>query len=233
MKIGIIGAMEVEVATVRHRLQDARKSKVAGIEVYEGSLSGTPACVVRCGVAKVNAAICVQALVDRFGVDAVVNTGVAGALDPALRMGDLVVSVDCVHHDVDATIWGYKPGEVPGMKRVAFPADEGLRRKAIQAAHEVAPDARVLEGRVASGEGFVSDAAQKDRIREVFGAACCEMEGAAIAQAAWANDVPFVIVRAISDNADKTSKITYPVFEAQAARRCAAITCRMAEMLGE
>jgi adenosylhomocysteine nucleosidase len=232
MKVGIIGAMEVEVATVRRKLRDASRHEVAGVEVFEGMLEGTPACVVRSGVAKVNAAICAQALIDRFGVEGIVNTGVAGALDPALGVGDLVVSTDCVHHDVDATIWGYEPGEVPGMRRVAYPADPRLRQLAIEAASEAAPDAHVVEGRIASGEAFVSDSATKHRIRERFRAACCEMEGAAIAQASWANGVPFVVIRAISDDADETSKVAYPVFEAKAARRCAAITCRMAGMLG-
>lgn len=231
MRLGIIGAMEVEVESIRKRLEGARRHEAARLELWEGTLEGCPVVVVRSGIAKVNAALCVQLLVDRFGVTRIVNTGVAGSLDPALDIGDLVVSRDCVHHDVDATIWGYAPGEVPQLGTVAFPADRELVALALRAAAEAAPEVRAVEGRVASGEAFVSSDAEKRRISETFGASCCEMEGAAIAQAAWVNQVPYVVVRAISDKADGSAKMLYPIFEAKAARHCAGVVSHMAALL--
>lgn len=227
MAVGIIGAMDVEVEALVRHMDVSRTFERAGMAFRAGSLGGAGVVVVRSGVGKVNAAVCVQILVDELGVDSVVNTGVAGSLDNRLGIGDIVVSTDVVHHDVDATVFGYARGEVPQLGTRFFAADEGLRRSAVAAARQVAPDVSVLEGRVASGDQFVSDASVKGRIASEFGALCCEMEGAAIAQACWLNGVPFVIVRAISDKADGSQKMLYPVFERQAAQHCAAIVEHM------
>ena len=115
MKVGIIGAMASEVALLKEQLSEAQVTRVAGMEFCEGALGGTPVVVVQCGIGKVNAGICVQVLVDRFGVSHVINTGVAGSLDDRLDVGDLVVSTDCVWHDFDVTPLGYRPGEIPGV----------------------------------------------------------------------------------------------------------------------
>ena len=143
-------------------------------------------------------------------------------------MGDLVVSTDCVWHDFDVTPLGYRPGEVPGVGTLSFPADEGLRKAALAAAAEVAPDIHACAGRVVSGDQFVSSADQKKRITEGFGGMCCEMEGTAIAQAAWLNEVPFVVARAISDKPASAGQVVdYNTFEEKAARDCAAIVAHM------
>lgn len=228
MKTGIIGAMASEVALLKEQMNNTQVTTVAGRDYCEGMLDGAEVVVVQSGIGKVNAGVCVQVLVDRFGVDRVINTGVAGSLDDRLDVGDLVVSVDCVMHDFDLTPLGYEPGKNPDVGVVAVPADEAMRAAVVSAAAEVAPDIQALEGRVVSGDQFIASAEQKERILSTFGGMCCEMEGAAIAQAAFANGVPFVVVRAISDKPGATDQVvSYAQFEAKAARDCAAIVARM------
>ena len=213
MKTGIIGAMASEVELLKEAMEGARATKVAGMEFCEGKLGGADVVVVQSGIGKVNAGICVQILVDRFGVGRVINTGVAGSLDDRLDVGDLVVSTDCVMHDFDVTPLGYAPGQVPGLDVLAFPADAGMRESVCAAAAAVAPDIKVLEGRVVSGD------------------LCCEMEGCAIAQAAYLNGVPFVVVRAISDKPGHEGQVVdYNTFEKKAARDCARIVAHMVEL---
>ena len=224
MKIGIIGAMEVEVQYLKDHLDCAKPQVIAGMEFVEGAFNGVPAVVVFCSVGKVNAVICAQILAGHFQVTHVINTGVAGSLNADINIGDLVVSTDAIYHDMDVTNFGYALGQVPGMDVVSFPADEALRQLVKAAAAEVASDIQVFEGRVASGDQFVRDAAVKQRIIDQFGALCCEMEGAAIAHACHLNGIPFVVVRAISDKADGSDAELYPVFEEKAAKHCAAIT---------
>ena len=204
IKVGIIGAMEVEVAHLVASLEGESVSTVAGMEFHAGTLGGVPVVVVRSGVGKVNAGVCVQVLVDRYGVTHVVNTGVAGSLDARIDVGDIVVSTDCRYHDVDATVFGYEPGEIPQLGCVGFSADAGLRAQAVAAVRDVAGGVRAFEGRVVSGDTFVADAHEKERLARDFGGMCCEMEGAAVAQTAWLNRVPFVVVRAISDKPGST-----------------------------
>ena len=228
MKLGIIGAMDVEVERLVAQVEDARVTRHARMDFTEGTLFGLPVVVVRCGVGKVHAAACVQSLVDLFGVTHVVNTGAAGSLDARLDIGDILMSLDVVHHDVDATNFGYAPGEVPGSGMEAYPADAALVEAVQQAAQEAGASCAV--GRVATGDSFVRDAAEKDRIARTFQARCCEMEGAAIAQACWLNDVPFVVVRAISDKADGSDALDYPIFERRAAHACSEIVMALARL---
>ena len=223
MKIGVIGAMEVEIAALKDSMETARVTERAGMEFCEGRIGGLEVVVVRSGVGKVNAGICVQVLVDLFGVTHVLNTGVAGSLDNNIDIGDIVVSTDAVYHDVDATIFGYAPGEVPQLGVKSFAADEDLRRTAADAVRKAAPQIGVHEGRIVSGDQFIASREVRERIAERFGGACTEMEGAAIAQAAWINRVPFVILRAISDKADESVHVSYDEFEAEAAEHCARI----------
>lgn len=231
MKTGIIGAMASEVELLKEAMEGARATKVAGMGFCEGKLGGADVVVVQSGIGKVNAGICVQILVDRFGVGRVINTGVAGSLDDRLDVGDLVVSTDCVMHDFDVTPLGYAPGQVPGLDVLAFPADAGMRESVCAAAAAVAPDIKVLEGRVVSGDQFISAPEQKDRILGTFGGLCCEMEGCAIAQAAYLNGAPFVVVRAISDKPGHEGQVVdYNTFEKKAARDCARIVAHMVEL---
>ncbi|WP_321973972.1 5'-methylthioadenosine/adenosylhomocysteine nucleosidase [Paratractidigestivibacter sp.] len=228
MKTGIIGAMEAEVALLKEQMGDYEVVHIANMDFCAGKLGAADAVVVQCGIGKVNAGICVQILADRFGVDRVINTGVAGSLDPTIDVGDLVVSTECVMHDFSVEPLGYAPGQVPGIDTLAFTADEGMRSQVVAAAAKVAPDICVFEGRVASGDQFISTDGQRERIVSVFGGRCCEMEGCAVAQAAYLNDLPFVVVRAISDKPGSADQVVdYNTFEAKAARNCAAIVAKM------
>ena len=226
--IGIIGAMDVEVELLKESMaaEGAVKTSHTGqLSFFTGTLSGAPVVVAQCDVGMVNATAHTQLIIDRFAVRSVVNTGVAGSLDASIDIGDIVVATDAVNHLMDVGNLGYAPGQTPGLSTLAFPADETLRRAAVDAAAEL--NIQTWEGRVASGDVFVRENADKNRIADTFDASCCEMEGAAIAQVCWLNRVPFAIVRAISDKADGTDYIDYPTFEAQAARQCASLVTRM------
>lgn len=231
-KLGIIGAMAVEVDTLKGQMENLQVSQKAGMEFYEGVLNGLDVVVVVCGVGKVNAALCVQVLCDCFAVTHVINTGVAGSLSNELDIADLVISTDAMYHDFDCHPINdnYAVGQVPGLPVLAFPADKDLIRLAYQAAESVQPGHNRM-GRVASGDQFICSADQKDYIIRHTGALCTEMEGAAISHAAWRNGIPFVVLRAISDKADASAEMDYPTFEAIAARQCAAITYAFAGAL--
>lgn len=230
IKLGIIGAMEQEVETLLEQMENKSAATVAGSTFYEGKLSGLDVVVVQCGIGKVNAALCVQILCTRYNITHAVNTGIAGSLCADLDIGDLVVSSDAMYHDFDCVHFGYPYGKVPGMDVVSFPADETMVKLAYAAADGVHPG-HVTVGRVASGDQFVAVQELKDRIIANTQALCTEMEGAAIAQTAYRNCVPFVILRAISDKADNSAEMDYPTFEKQAAHRCAAVTMALAAAL--
>lgn len=231
MRLGVIGAMEVEVALLKEAMGDARVERFGHLEFYCGTIGEVELVVVRSGVGKVFAAMCTQALIDHFAPDAILNTGIAGALDPRVGIGDFVVSVDCIHHDYDIGDLGDIPGAIPDGGRSGFASDPDLRSKVVEAARRVAPDVTVLEARIASGDQFVADGERKRSIVERFGGSCVDMESASIAQASWANDVPFVVVRAISDKADGTAVDDYPRFEELSARQSAQVVLELAGML--
>ena len=231
--IGIIGAMDIEVELLKESMAAegvVDVAHIAELSFFTGTLSGVPVVVAQCDVGMVNAAAHTQLLIDRFAVRGMVNTGVAGSLDASIDIGDIVVATDAVNHIMDVGNLGYAPGQTPELSTLAFPADETLRRAAMDAADAL--NIQAWEGRVASGDVFVREEADKERITDTFEASCCEMEGAAIAQVCWLNHVPFAIVRAISDKADGTDYIDYPTFEAQAARQCAALVTQMMGHLG-
>lgn len=222
-KIGIIGAMELEVETLKAEMDVSKIEKRANMEFYEGSLNGADVVIVRSGVGKVNAALCTQILADLFHVTHIINTGVAGSLNPGLDIGDILISKDALHHDVDATVFGYQPGEVPQLGLREFPADKRLANLAKEACEKVNPDIHAIMGRVVSGDQFICENGIKERLIREFQGDCAEMEGASIAHGAYLNHIPFVILRAISDKADNSAEMDYPTFEAAAARHCAAL----------
>lgn len=234
MKLGIIGAMDVEVATLKEAMQNKTEKTVAGSVYCEGTLEGLPVVVVQCGIGKVNAALCVQILCSCFAVTHVVNTGIAGSLDAQLDIGDFVISRDAVYHDFDCHILNpeYIVGQVPGLSVRAFPANDRLVQLAFAAADSLCPGHACI-GTVASGDQFVCQKSHKQQIVADTGALCTEMEGAAIAHGAWRNGVPFVVIRAISDKADDSAEMDYPTFEAIAAERCALVTRAMAKALAQ
>ena len=224
VRTGIIGAMDEEVDSLIAALSDAKITSIGGMDFCEGMLDGEPVVIVRCGVGKVNAGNCAQILITVFGVNCIINTGVAGSLDASIDIGDIVVSTDAVQHDFDLTPLGYAPGELIGVDSPSLPADAGLRERAVNAVRRCAPEVHVFEGRVCTGDQFISSAEQKKAITAKFGGLCCEMEGGAIAQICCQNGIPFVIIRAISDKADGSAEMDYTEFEHAAAIRCAAIT---------
>lgn len=229
MKLGIIGAMDVEIKTIIEAMENPVMMQYAGMDFCEGHLNGLPVVVSRCGVGKVHAALCVQVLCDRFAVSHIVNTGIAGSLCAQLDIGDLVISRDAMYHDFDCCGFDYPKGKVPGLP-VTFDADELLLNHAFTAAQQV-HTGHVRIGRIASGDQFICSQSLKEQIISDTGGLCTEMEGAAIAQAAFVNQKPFVIIRAISDKADNSAEMDYPSFEAAAARNCAAVTMKLAAML--
>lgn len=227
--LGIIGAMDVEVAEVKKAMENVEVNVLAGMEFYKGILKGKEAVVVRSGIGKVNAAVCTQILADQYKVSAVINTGIAGSLRNEINIGDIVLSTDTVQHDMDATGFGYPAGQIPQMKEFAFPADEGLISLAKDCCRRVNPEIGVFTGRVVSGDQFISDREKKQWIVDTFGGFCTEMEGAAIAQAAYLNHIPFLIIRAISDKADTNANMDYEEFEAQAVRHSVNLILAIAE----
>jgi adenosylhomocysteine nucleosidase len=220
-KIGIIGAMELEVSELKSKMELKNVVEKAGMKFHEGTLNGKEVVIVQCGIGKVNAGICVQILADLFNVDAVINTGVAGSLRAQINIGDIVVSTDACEHDMDVSALGYKPGIIPQMAESFFKADRKLVETSIEVCREVNPEISVYEGRVLSGDQFISDGGVKDRLIEMFDGSCTEMEGAAIAHAAFLNNIPYVVIRAISDKADGSAHMDYPEFEKAAAAHSA------------
>ena len=188
--IGIIGAMDSEVEALKGAIDLKKTTKIAEMEFCEGTLGDKSVVVVKCGMGKVNAGICAHTLINDFGCKKIINTGVAGSLDGRLDIGDIVVSTDAVQHDFTVEAIGFAKGEIPYTGLSAFPADEKMRRAAVDAVKSSAPDVHVYEGRVCSGDQFISTSAQKEKITSDFGGLCCEMEGGAVGQVCAANGVP-------------------------------------------
>jgi adenosylhomocysteine nucleosidase len=203
----------------------------AGMVFHAGVLRGVEAVVVRSGIGKVNAAVCAQILIDDYHVDALVQSGIAGSLNKDIHIGDVVLSRDTVHHDVQAGAFGYPPGQIPRMDTFAFEADAKLLAAAQRSAAKALPDVPVHVGRVLSGDIFIKDQEHKDRIAQTLHGDAVEMEGAAVGQAAYLNNTPYLVIRVISDNADQDANIDYALFERMAAGRSVALTLALVEEL--
>lgn len=217
--IGIIGAMEEEVSLLKEEMEIEEMVSLASMDFCKGNLEGKEVVVVKSGIGKVNAGVCAQILIDKFGVDVLINTGIAGSLDSAIDIGDMVISTDAVEHDVDASVFGDPVGQIPRMDTFSFPAEPCVVELARIANETVNPDVHTFTGRIVSGDQFVSSTEVKDRLVRLFDAKCTEMEGAAIAHVAYLNKVSCVIIRAISDKADNSATMDYPTFEKQAIAR--------------
>lgn len=230
-KIGIIGAMELEVEQLKENMSITEIVTKASMEFYTGTLNGVDTVVVRSGVGKVNAALCVQILADVFQVTHIINTGIAGSLNAELNIGDILISKDAIHHDMDVTIFGYRPGEVPSLGVCEFSANQEMIDAAVVSCKEVNPDINVRIGRVVSGDQFISNKEIKQHLIETFHGDCAEMEGASIAHGAYLNGIPFVIIRAISDKADDSAEMDYPSFEKAAAKHSARLVEHMISLI--
>ena len=221
--------MELEVATLKQELTQVTYREVAGMKFFDGMLEQTSVVVVQCGVGKVNAAMCVQILHDLFEITHVINTGVAGGLNDKLDIGDILISNAALQHDMNVEPLGYAPGQVPGLDTLSFPADDKMKQRAIASCERVNQDIQVMEGLVVSGDQFIAEQAVRKHLIDTFH----EMEGAAIAQAAYLNNLPFVIIRAISDKADHSAQMDYPTFEKQAAYHCAKLVAEFVKTYQE
>ncbi|TDX46467.1 5'-methylthioadenosine/adenosylhomocysteine nucleosidase [Orenia marismortui] len=214
MKIGIIGAMDIEIELLKDKLDLKNTLNKASMEFYAGELLDKEVVLVRSGIGKVNAAVCTQILIDDFAVDQIIFTGVAGAVDPVLDVGDIVISSEVAQHDVDVTGFGREYGEVPGLDRVFFGAEEKLVNLAKVAGEKITAkeDIKVLIGRVLSGDQFIADREKVAWLESTFGGYCTEMEGAAVGQVCFLNSKPFVIIRSMSDKADGEANISFDEF---------------------
>ena len=225
--LGIIGAMDEEVAKLKEHMTDVEVSSKASMDFYKGKLNGKEVVIVRSGIGKVNAAICTQILVDDFKISAVINTGIAGSLRNEINIGDIVLSTDALEHDMEATAFGYPVGQIPRMDTLSFQADKNLIELAKACCEKVNPDIQTFVGRVVSGDQFISNKDKKAWLIENFDGYCTEMEGAAIAHCAYLNQIPFLVIRAISDKADDSAQMDYPTFEALAIERSVKLMLEM------
>ena len=225
--IGIIGAMDVEVEGLVARLSDRREECVSGITFYVGELLGKRVAVAKCGIGKVFAAICAEAMIMKFAPKLLVNTGVGGALASGLRCGDIVVADRLCQHDMDTSPLGDPRGLVSGINMIWFETDERARELLLASGKDLSLSVKV--GSVATGDRFVATREVKDDIISAFGAHACEMEGGAIAQVAFVNKTPFVVVRAISDSADGEASMDYPTFLGIAAKNSTNLTLALVE----
>lgn len=215
-RIGIIGAMEEEVEQLKQKMTDVKVETRASMDFYTGMLEGKDCVIVRSGIGKVNAAVCTQILIDLYQVNMVINTGVAGSLKQEINVGDMVISTDAMQHDMDATGFGYDYGIIPQMDTSVFKVDERITELAYRISKTVNSDIETHLGRVVSGDQFISDKEKKEWISNKFNAYCTEMEGGAIAQTAYLNNTPFLILRAISDKADGSAEEDYESFKEKA-----------------
>lgn len=229
---GIIGAMEAEVHSLCDSLEGRTQIEEGGYVFNKGKLFNKDVVVVKSGIGKVNSALCTQLLILKFGVNQVINTGIAGATGGNLGIFDFVVSSKALYHDFDTTAFGYKPGQVPGMDP-EFIADEKLSDSVIKAFSQMdfSKEHKIVKGLVASGDQFISAGEHKDYIKKTFNPLCVEMEGASIAHACTINKVPFVIVRCMSDMADESVKSTYNFNEETCANMCASFVKKIIETL--
>lgn len=228
--IGLIGAMDEEVDILKEEMLLEQIVKRARMDFYSGKLEGTDVVIVRSGIGKVNAAMAAQILISEFKVDYIINTGVAGGLKREVNVGDIVISSDAIEYDFDTTAFGYKPGIIPRMDTSIFKSDVRL----VQIAEKAAKDnveGKVVVGRIISGDKFISSKEEVKRLGEMFKGYAVEMEGASIAHVAYLNDIPFVIIRSISDNADDNATVDFNSFVHKAAKTSCKIVKEMITLI--
>ena len=227
MKWGIIGAMPSEVEVLKQQMEDLNEVKVGRLLFWEGILCGQEAVVCCCGIGKVNAAITTQMMIDRFEVERIINTGIAGAVHHDLKVLDVVISRELCYHDFNARFLRDYPPYIDGIH-----ASELMVESAVEAFQQIDHGSSCcFVGKIATGDQFIESADVKNKIVEEHHPMCVEMEGAAIAQAAYLNEVPFVVLRAISDKADDSATMDYPTFEAKAAEHCVKLVEHFLELL--
>lgn len=232
MKIGILGAMDQEVALLQASLDNVTVDEWKHLTFYTGTLHGVDVVVVKCGIGKVAAALATTALVDRYTPDYVVNTGSAGGFDTDLNIGDLVIGTSVLHHDIDITHFGYAPGQAAGMP-ATYESDETLIAAAEQAAKQ-SLDVTTKRGLICTGDSFIGSDEAAERLRELFPSmAAVEMEGAAIAQTCFLLETPFLVIRSLSDIAGKTSTVSFQSYLEKAAKHSAELVMQMIAVMAK
>ncbi len=228
--VGIIGAMSVEVENILLEMQQTGEEAVSGITYYTGKIGGRDCVVAKCGVGKVAAAVCAQTMILRYNPQLLINVGVAGGIGEGIHIGDIVVSSGLVQHDIDTSALGDPKGLISGLNLVTIPADENLVRLVAQTAVTVYGSG-IHVGIIATGDQFISDADMLARLARDFSAAACEMEGGSIAQVCYMNQVGFVVIRAISDNANEDASVDFTTFEAESAHKTAELIAQVVPVL--
>ncbi|NOJ24837.1 5'-methylthioadenosine/S-adenosylhomocysteine nucleosidase [Vibrio coralliilyticus] len=230
MKIGIIGAMEQEVSILKQAIENCQEVSKAGCTFFSGQLNGVDVVLLQSGIGKVAAAVGTTVLLDEYQPDVVINTGSAGGFDSTLNLGDVVISTEVRHHDADVTAFGYEIGQMAGQP-AAFTADAKLMDVAEKALSQM-KDKHAVRGLICTGDTFVCTAERQAFIRQHFpSVVAVEMEASAIAQACHQFKVPFVVVRAISDVADKESPMSFEEFLPLAAKSSSEMVFKMVELL--
>lgn len=213
--IGIIGAMDIEVESIKAMLASVSEEKVSGVNFVRGKFGAESVVVAKCGVGKVFAALCAEAMILKYNPSVIINVGVAGCLDKSLKIGDIVIADSVVQHDMDTSPLGDPIGLLSDINIVKIPSDEktcALLEESVGAA-----GIKYSVGTIASGDQFVADDAKKRFITDNFGALSCEMEGAAIGHVCYVNNVSFGVLRAMSDGADDGADMDFPTFTKMAA----------------
>lgn len=226
-RIALVGAMPMEVEPYLNRIGDARREECGPFAFHLGTACGVPVAVLCCGIGKVNAAMAVQALIDRLAPGLVLHSGVGGSLTAGLRLLDALIARDCVQYDVDTTALGDPLGMISTIDRVSLPCDAAVADGLMAAAREAGASAKF--GRVATGDRFLSSVEEKRGIAEAFGALTCDQESAAIAQVCFVHNVPCGVVRAVSDATDGAHGDEFKVYAPRAAEIAAGIVWRFLE----
>lgn len=210
MKIGIIGAMAIEVDGLKAAMADKKTENISSVDFCEGAINGCDVVVAKAGVGKVNAAVTAQTMILKYGVDCVINSGVAGGLDKSLNIGDVVVAAKTAEHDMDTTPLGDEAGYITGINRVYMDCDKTLIKLLCECTEELG--IHTVTGTIVSGDQFICRDDQREKLIGVFDGKAAEMEGAAIGHVCAMNGVRFGVIRAISDGANSDSSMTFPEF---------------------
>lgn len=219
MKYGIICAMEEEIKELLANLKEVQGQNIGDMHYYSGKIFDNDVVLVQSGIGKVQAGITTAFLIQNFNVDCVINSGSAGGIGEGLHVGDLVLSTGTAYHDADATAFGYKMGQLPSQPQI-FPADKNLITKISQVAVE--NKIKIHEGLIVTGDQFVNSKDRINEIKEIFPQAlCCEMEGAAVGQVAYEFNIPYLVIRAMSDTADEEASQSFDEFIIDAGKRSA------------
>lgn len=230
MTIGIIAAMAEELEILLKDISLEEKNTKANMTFHKGKLYGKDVVAVVCGIGKVNSAVCAQILISEYKVNKIINVGVAGGIGKDIYPGDVVVAENLVQHDMDTTAFGDKMGQIPRLDTFDFKCDKELIDTAKKACEEIS-EINSFTGRIVSGDQFVADLEKIQWLEKEFEAISCEMEGASIAQVCYLNNIPFVVIRSISDNANNGAHMDYEKFTPIAVKNSTKILKRMLEMM--